>query len=42
MSKALLLVLLAGLTLAACGKRGPPAPPGPPGEIIWPRTYPTR
>ena len=35
----LLLALL--LTLAACGKKGPPDPPGPPNEITWPRTYPT-
>ena len=35
------LVLLAALTLAACGKKGPPDPPGPPSEIIWPRAYPT-
>jgi hypothetical protein len=35
------LLLLAALMLAACGKKGPPSPPGPPGEIIWPRSYPT-
>ncbi len=42
MSRPLLLLLLAALTLAACGKRGPPTAPGPPEEIIYPRTYPTR
>jgi predicted small lipoprotein YifL len=29
------------LTLAACGKKGPPDPPGPPSEVIWPKAYPT-
>jgi len=42
MSRALLLALLGALTLAACGKRGPPAPPGPPNEITYPRPYPAR
>ncbi len=36
------LVLLMLLTLAACGKKGPPQAPGPPNEIIYPRTYPMR
>jgi hypothetical protein len=40
--KTAMLLLLAGLVLAACGKKGPPDPPGPPNEIIWPKTYPTR
>jgi predicted small lipoprotein YifL len=35
------LLLLAGLMLAACGKKGPPSPPGPPNEITWPKAYPT-
>ena len=34
-------LLLAGVILAACGKKGPPAPAGPPDQITWPRTYPT-
>lgn len=40
--RAALLLMLAGLVLAACGKKGPPEPPGPPGEIIYPRSYPVR
>lgn len=40
--RAALLLVLAGLALAACGKKGPPEPPGPPGEIIYPRSYPVR
>jgi len=29
------------LSLAGCGKKGPPSPPGPAGQITWPRSYPT-
>jgi predicted small lipoprotein YifL len=29
------------ITLAACGKVGPPQPPGPADKIIWPHGYPT-
>ena len=36
------LVLMLGVALAACGKRGPPAPPGPPEDIIFPKVYPSR
>ena len=35
------LLLLVGVLLAACGKKGPPSPAGPPDQIIWPRSYPT-
>jgi predicted small lipoprotein YifL len=40
--RALLLAvsLLGVLTLAACGKKGPPEPPGPPDQITFPRDYP--
>lgn len=42
MRAVLLAVALCGvLTLAACGKKGPPSPPGPPDQITWPRSYPT-
>ncbi len=33
-------LILALLTLAACGKRGPISPPGPPDQVTYPRTYP--
>lgn len=36
------LVALALVALAACGKRGGPVPPGPANEITYPRVYPTR
>ncbi len=43
MRAALLLAgLLAALTVAGCGKKGPPSPPGPPSQVTWPRSYPTR
>jgi predicted small lipoprotein YifL len=38
------LILLAtalAVTLAACGKRGPPAAPGPPDKITYPHFYPS-
>lgn len=38
--RGLLAVALAGLSLAACGKRGDPIPPGPEEAITFPRTYP--
>jgi predicted small lipoprotein YifL len=37
-----LLLLLSGLLLGACGKKGPPEPPGPQSEIIYPKMYPSR
>jgi predicted small lipoprotein YifL len=36
-----LAVVLALLTLAACGKKGPISPPGPPDQVIYPRQYPS-
>ena len=36
------LVLALALSVAACGKRGPPQPAGPPDQVIYPRVYPTR
>ena len=42
MRHALILAVLLGIvTLAGCGKKGPPSPPGPPDQIAWPRVYPT-
>jgi predicted small lipoprotein YifL len=42
MRHALILAVLFGIvTLAGCGKKGPPPPPGPPDQITWPRVYPT-
>lgn len=43
MSAALRVALLAlalAVSLAACGKKGPPEPPGPPDQVIYPRQYP--
>ena len=39
--KAGLIVLLAALALAGCGKKGAPSPPGPADQITFPRSYPT-
>ncbi len=36
----LVLVLVLGAALAACGKKGAPSPPGPADQVIYPRTYP--
>ena len=36
----LALAVLLALTLAGCGKKGPPSPPGPPQDVIYPKTYP--
>ena len=36
------LVLIALVLLAACGKKGAPSPPGPAAEITYPRSYPSR
>ncbi|MBS7810822.1 lipoprotein [Roseococcus pinisoli] len=38
--KALLLVLAATVSLAACGRVGPPRQPGPRDAITYPRGYP--
>ena len=35
-----LLALLLILTVAACGKRGPPVAPGPADQVTYPRGYP--
>lgn len=35
------LVLLALVALAGCGKKGSPSAPGPADQIIFPRSYPT-
>jgi predicted small lipoprotein YifL len=36
----LLLAILTALTLAGCGRRGPPAPPGPDSAVTYPHVYP--
>jgi predicted small lipoprotein YifL len=38
--RAVSLLLLTTLILAACGVKGPPTPAGPPNEITWPKQYP--
>jgi predicted small lipoprotein YifL len=35
-----LALLGVSLSLAACGKKGPPSPPGPADQVIFPRDYP--
>jgi predicted small lipoprotein YifL len=42
LARGLIVVLAAGLLLAACGKKGPPDPPGPPDQVIYPKAYPSR
>ena len=37
-----LVILVALVLLAACGKKGAPAAPGPTDEVKYPRTYPSR
>ena len=37
-----LLLVLALVLLAACGKKGSPSPPGPAAEVAYPRAYPSR
>ncbi|WP_424811058.1 lipoprotein [Roseococcus sp. YIM B11640] len=34
------LILLAAVSLAGCGRVGPPRPPGPQEAITYPRSYP--
>ena len=34
------LLLLAAVGLAGCGKRGAPSPIGPPDQVTYPRVYP--
>ena len=36
------LVLIALVLLAGCGKKGAPSAPGPAAEITYPRSYPSR
>lgn len=40
--KAVTLLLMAALALAACGKRGSPQPVGPQDQVTYPRIYPSR
>jgi predicted small lipoprotein YifL len=40
--KAVAVLLVATLALAACGRAGSIRPPGPPDQVTWPRTYPSR
>ena len=40
--RSLACLLLLTLTLAACGRKGPPNPPGPADQITFPRSYPAR
>lgn len=35
-------ILLALVSLAACGRVGPPRVPGPPDRVVYPRLYPAR
>ena len=37
-----LVLLLAAVLLAACGKKGAPSAPGPASEVIYPKAYPSR
>ena len=37
-----LVIVLALVPLAACGKKGAPSAPGPQEEIIFPKQYPAR
>jgi predicted small lipoprotein YifL len=39
MTRALLLAI-ALLALAACGRKASPLPPGPADQVTYPRTYP--
>jgi predicted small lipoprotein YifL len=38
--RAVAVLLLMALALAACGRKGAPSPPGPPNEVTYPRMYP--
>ncbi|HKM61994.1 MAG TPA: hypothetical protein VJY39_05835 [Acidisphaera sp.] len=38
---ALACLAAVSVSLAACGKKGPPSAPGPASEIIYPHTYPS-
>jgi predicted small lipoprotein YifL len=38
--KRVIVVILAGLMLAGCGRKGAPSPPGPASAVIYPHFYP--
>ncbi len=42
LARSLIVLLAAGLLVAACGKKGPPEPVGPPDQVTYPKSYPTR
>ncbi|MDR3520571.1 MAG: hypothetical protein P4L54_03040 [Acidocella sp.] len=38
--RVLVLSVMIAVSLASCGKYGPPSPPGPAADVHYPRTYP--